>query len=166
MASLKYVHQFPKLDLVSHIQPITRSTLRMELTLTPEFQWNEKVHPHSEAFWILVEDVDSEREHPPPRVLPAEAEVLRGRAHHQVLCPGVRASPAPVLHPRLFRPVDHQRDRPPGQLPTPHPPGEESSANRAARPPASACVSPEKQTIRGSLLGDIYTVYSCSNSGK
>ena len=56
----KYVHQFPKLDLVSHIQPITRSTLRMELTLTPDFQWDEKVHSHSEAFWILVEDVDSE----------------------------------------------------------------------------------------------------------
>jgi len=56
----KYVHQFPKLDLVSHIQPITRSTLRMELTLTPDFQWDEKVHGHSEAFWILVEDVDSE----------------------------------------------------------------------------------------------------------
>ena len=34
----KFVHQFPKLDLVSHIQPITRSTLRMELTLTPDFQ--------------------------------------------------------------------------------------------------------------------------------
>ena len=56
----KYVHQFPKLDLVSHIQPITRSTLRMELTLTPDFQWDDKVHGHSEAFWILVEDVDSE----------------------------------------------------------------------------------------------------------
>ena len=56
----KYVHQFPKLDLVSHIQPITRSTLRMELTLTPDFQWDQKVHNHSEAFWILVEDVDSE----------------------------------------------------------------------------------------------------------
>ena len=56
----KYVHQFPKLDLVSHIQPITRSTLRMELTLTPDFQWDEKVHGHSEAFWVLVEDVDSE----------------------------------------------------------------------------------------------------------
>ena len=40
----KFVHQFPKLDLVSHIQPITRSTLRMELTLTPDFQWDEKVH--------------------------------------------------------------------------------------------------------------------------
>merc|ERR1719220_1084661 len=56
----KYVHQFPKLDLVSHIQPITRSTLRMELTLTPDFQWDEKLHKASEAFWILVEDVDSE----------------------------------------------------------------------------------------------------------
>merc|ERR1719509_350381 len=56
----KYVHQFPKLDLVSHIQPITRSTLRMELTLTPDFQWDEKVHKANEAFWILVEDVDSE----------------------------------------------------------------------------------------------------------
>jgi pre-mRNA-splicing helicase BRR2 len=32
----------------------------MELTLTPDFQWDDKVHGHSEAFWILVEDVDSE----------------------------------------------------------------------------------------------------------
>ncbi|KAK2163706.1 hypothetical protein LSH36_75g12085 [Paralvinella palmiformis] len=56
----KYVHQFPKLELSVHIQPITRSTLRVELTITPDFQWEEKVHGHSEAFWILVEDVDSE----------------------------------------------------------------------------------------------------------
>ena len=32
----------------------------MELTITPDFQWDEKVHGNSEAFWILVEDVDSE----------------------------------------------------------------------------------------------------------
>ncbi|XP_033632749.1 U5 small nuclear ribonucleoprotein 200 kDa helicase-like [Asterias rubens] len=56
----KYVHQFPKLELATHIQPITRSTLRVELTITPDFQWEEKVHGNSEAFWILVEDVDSE----------------------------------------------------------------------------------------------------------
>ncbi|XP_046658562.1 putative U5 small nuclear ribonucleoprotein 200 kDa helicase [Homalodisca vitripennis] len=56
----KYVHQFPKLDLSTHIQPITRSTLRVELTITPDFQWDEKIHGASEAFWILVEDVDSE----------------------------------------------------------------------------------------------------------
>ena len=56
----KYIHQFPKLDLSTHIQPITRSTLRVELTITPDFQWDEKIHGASEAFWILVEDVDSE----------------------------------------------------------------------------------------------------------
>ncbi|KAK9299813.1 hypothetical protein QLX08_007269 [Tetragonisca angustula] len=56
----KYIHQFPKLELSTHIQPITRSTLRVELTITPDFQWDEKVHGASEAFWILVEDVDSE----------------------------------------------------------------------------------------------------------
>lgn len=38
----------------------SRSTLRVELTITPDFQWDEKIHGHSEAFWILVEDVDSE----------------------------------------------------------------------------------------------------------
>ncbi|KAK3540085.1 hypothetical protein QTP70_025649, partial [Hemibagrus guttatus] len=56
----KYVHQFPKLDLAVHLQPITRSTLKVELTITPDFQWDEKIHGSSEAFWILVEDVDSE----------------------------------------------------------------------------------------------------------
>ncbi|GAB1286851.1 U5 small nuclear ribonucleoprotein 200 kDa helicase [Peromyscus eremicus] len=56
----KYVHLFPKLELSVHLQPITRSTLKVELTITPDFQWDEKVHGSSEAFWILVEDVDSE----------------------------------------------------------------------------------------------------------
>lgn len=56
----RYVHQFPKLELSAHIQPITRSMLRVELTIAPDFQWDEKVHGTSEAFWILVEDVDSE----------------------------------------------------------------------------------------------------------
>ncbi|XP_076060028.1 U5 small nuclear ribonucleoprotein l(3)72Ab [Oratosquilla oratoria] len=56
----KYIHQFPKLDLETHIQPITRQMLKVELTVTPDFKWDEKVHGRSEAFWILVEDVDAE----------------------------------------------------------------------------------------------------------
>lgn len=56
----KFIHQLPKLELSTHIQPITRSTLSVELTITPDFQWDEKIHGSSEAFWILVEDVDSE----------------------------------------------------------------------------------------------------------
>jgi len=56
----KLVHQFPKMELSVHVQPITRSTLRVELTITPDFQWDEKVHGNSQAFYIFVEDVDSE----------------------------------------------------------------------------------------------------------
>ncbi|GAA5834693.1 hypothetical protein JCM9279_007084 [Rhodotorula babjevae] len=56
----RLVHQFPKLELQAHVQPITRSLLRIELTITPDFQWDDKVHGGAEAFWILVEDVDGE----------------------------------------------------------------------------------------------------------
>ena len=47
------------------IQPLqhvflVRSTLSVELVITPDFQWDEKVHGNSEAMWIFVEDVDSE----------------------------------------------------------------------------------------------------------
>jgi len=45
----KYVHQLPKLELSVHVQPITRSTLRVELTITPDFQWDDKVHGQSEV---------------------------------------------------------------------------------------------------------------------
>ncbi|CAK9298582.1 unnamed protein product [Gordionus sp. m RMFG-2023] len=56
----KFSHCVPKLELATHIQPITRSTLRVELTITPDFIWDEKIHGNSEAFWIFVEDVDGE----------------------------------------------------------------------------------------------------------
>ena len=34
--------------------------MHVELTVMPDFQWDEKVHGNAEAFWIFVEDVDSE----------------------------------------------------------------------------------------------------------
>ena len=49
-----------KIVYCTHKFFIVRSTLSVELTITPDFQWDEKVHGTSEAFWILVEDVDSE----------------------------------------------------------------------------------------------------------
>ena len=48
----KYVHQFPKLELSVHVQPITRSTLRVELTISPDFQWDEKIHGSSEVNYM------------------------------------------------------------------------------------------------------------------
>ncbi|KAF8761911.1 Sec63 protein [Rhizoctonia solani] len=56
----RLVHSFPKLDLQAHVQPITRSLLRIDLTITPDFQWDERAHGTSQAFWIIVEDVDGE----------------------------------------------------------------------------------------------------------
>uniref|UniRef100_A0A914KQ90 RNA helicase n=3 Tax=Meloidogyne TaxID=189290 RepID=A0A914KQ90_MELIC len=56
----KFIRQIPKLDMTTLILPITRSTLRVELTITPDFQWDEKIHGSSEGFWIFVEDVNGE----------------------------------------------------------------------------------------------------------
>ncbi|KAG5559686.1 hypothetical protein RHGRI_009264 [Rhododendron griersonianum] len=56
----KFIHQFPKLNLAAHVQPITRTMLRVELTITPDFQWEDKVHGFVEPFWVIVEDNDRE----------------------------------------------------------------------------------------------------------
>jgi pre-mRNA-splicing helicase BRR2 len=46
--------------LQASVQPITRSLLRVDLTIIPDFRWDEKVHGGAESFTILVEDVDGE----------------------------------------------------------------------------------------------------------
>ena len=46
--------------LQAQVQPITRSLLRIDLTITPDFQWDEKIHGNAESFWLIVEDVDGE----------------------------------------------------------------------------------------------------------
>jgi pre-mRNA-splicing helicase BRR2 len=61
----KLVHslleRFPRLDVRAHVQPVTRSMLRVELTITPEFIWDDAYHGTAEQFWILVEDCDGEQ---------------------------------------------------------------------------------------------------------
>ncbi|TYI07384.1 hypothetical protein ES332_A10G223700v1 [Gossypium tomentosum] len=54
----RFIHQFPKLNLAAHVQPITRTILRVELTITPDFQWEDKVHGYVEPFWVIIEDND------------------------------------------------------------------------------------------------------------
>eukprot|EP00043_Microstomoeca_roanoka_P014404 m.142887 g.142887 ORF g.142887 m.142887 type:complete len:2149 (-) comp16005_c1_seq1:147-6593(-) len=56
----KYIHLLPKMDLSSYVQPITRTTLKIRLTLTADFPWDESVHGAQQSFWVFVEDVDSE----------------------------------------------------------------------------------------------------------
>ena len=45
----KYIHHIPKLELAVHVLPITRSTLKVELTITPDFQWDDKIHGMAEV---------------------------------------------------------------------------------------------------------------------
>jgi pre-mRNA-splicing helicase BRR2 len=39
----KYVHMFPKLELSANVQPITRALMKIDLTLTPDFQYDVTV---------------------------------------------------------------------------------------------------------------------------
>jgi len=54
------VSKFPRLDVHAQVQPMTRSMLRVELTITPKFEWDDEVHGLAESFWIIVEDCDGE----------------------------------------------------------------------------------------------------------
>ena len=56
----KMIHQIPRLELEAHILPISRSTLKIDLNITPDFQWDEKIHGICEPFLLFVEDGDSE----------------------------------------------------------------------------------------------------------
>ncbi|EKX54104.1 hypothetical protein GUITHDRAFT_160810 [Guillardia theta CCMP2712] len=69
----KLIHQFPKLDLSAHVQPITRNVMKVELIITPDFQWDDKVHGSAELFHVFVEDVDQET------ILHTELFILKGR---------------------------------------------------------------------------------------
>jgi pre-mRNA-splicing helicase BRR2 len=54
------VKKFPRLEVQAQVQPITRSMLRVELTIKPNFEWDEFLHGQAETFWIVVEDCDGE----------------------------------------------------------------------------------------------------------
>nr|KAJ3419799.1 activating signal cointegrator 1 complex subunit [Polyrhizophydium stewartii] len=50
------VKQFPMLQLEASIAPITRTVLRVTLTVLADFTWADRVHGMSEPWWIWVED--------------------------------------------------------------------------------------------------------------
>ncbi|XP_071491238.1 activating signal cointegrator 1 complex subunit 3-like [Diadema antillarum] len=52
--------QLPSILLEASIQPITRTVLRVRLTITPDFTWSDRVHgTASESWWIWVEDPEN-----------------------------------------------------------------------------------------------------------
>ncbi|KAH7416947.1 Sec63 Brl domain-containing protein [Cadophora sp. MPI-SDFR-AT-0126] len=54
------VSKFPRVEVQAQVQPMTRSMLRVELTITPNFEWDDEIHGTAESFWIIAEDCDGE----------------------------------------------------------------------------------------------------------
>uniref|UniRef100_A0A0K2UGB9 U5 small nuclear ribonucleoprotein 200 kDa helicase n=1 Tax=Lepeophtheirus salmonis TaxID=72036 RepID=A0A0K2UGB9_LEPSM len=53
-------HEVPLATLDAYLQPITRTVVRIRLTITPDFKWNDKIHGYvGESFWIWVEDPEN-----------------------------------------------------------------------------------------------------------
>ena len=56
----KLIHQFPKMNLSAQVQPITRSLLRIELTMVPDFEFDVIIHGYVQLFHVIVEDVNGD----------------------------------------------------------------------------------------------------------
>jgi len=53
----RYVSHFPHLELEAQVQPITRTVLRIRLTIYPSFRWEKRYHgAGSMRWWVWVED--------------------------------------------------------------------------------------------------------------
>ena len=56
----KLVHNLPRLHVDAEIRPLTCAVVRLHLSITPDFLFDKSLHGHSQWFWVIVEDSDSE----------------------------------------------------------------------------------------------------------
>ncbi|CAD6202628.1 unnamed protein product [Miscanthus lutarioriparius] len=56
----QYVGYFPYVNLSATVSPITRTVLKVDLHITPEFVWKDRYHGMSERWWIIVEDSEND----------------------------------------------------------------------------------------------------------
>ncbi|XP_059642764.1 DExH-box ATP-dependent RNA helicase DExH14 isoform X2 [Cornus florida] len=57
----QYLGFFPSIQLSATVSPITRTVLKVDLLITPDFLWKDRFHGAAQRWWILVED--SENDH-------------------------------------------------------------------------------------------------------
>ncbi|KAM7267618.1 hypothetical protein ACFE04_009784 [Oxalis oulophora] len=57
----QYLGYFPWINLSATVSPITRTVLKVDLLITPDFTWKDRFHGAVQRWWILVED--SENDH-------------------------------------------------------------------------------------------------------
>ncbi|KMS97778.1 hypothetical protein BVRB_5g123420 [Beta vulgaris subsp. vulgaris] len=57
----QYLALFPMVQLSATVSPITRTVLKVDLLISPDFIWKDRFHGAAQRWWILVED--SENDH-------------------------------------------------------------------------------------------------------
>ncbi|XP_020701426.1 DExH-box ATP-dependent RNA helicase DExH14 isoform X3 [Dendrobium catenatum] len=57
----QYLSYFPNIILSANVSPITRTVLKVDVLITPNFVWKDRFHGASERWWFSVED--SENDH-------------------------------------------------------------------------------------------------------
>ncbi|XP_067305469.1 activating signal cointegrator 1 complex subunit 3 [Pseudorasbora parva] len=79
------VHQIPAILMESSIQPITRTVLRVRLSITPDFRWNDQVHGSvGEPWWLWVEDPINDHIYHSEYFLLQKKQVLSGEPQQVV----------------------------------------------------------------------------------
>lgn len=57
----QYLSYFPNISLSAIVSPITRTVLKVDVLITPDFVWKDRFHGASQRWWFSVED--SENDH-------------------------------------------------------------------------------------------------------
>jgi activating signal cointegrator complex subunit 3 len=57
---LAFIRRLPYLEVEAVVRPITRQIIRLDLSITPAFEWSDKYHKGAEGFWVWIEDAESE----------------------------------------------------------------------------------------------------------
>jgi activating signal cointegrator complex subunit 3 len=76
---------FPSLLLAATIQPITRTVLRVRLLITPDFEWDDRIHGSAgEPWWLWIEDSENNAMYHSEYFLLQKKQVVLGEAQELV----------------------------------------------------------------------------------
>lgn len=56
----QYLGYFPWINLSAIVSPITRTVLKVDLLITPDFVWKDQFHGTAQRWWIFVEDTEND----------------------------------------------------------------------------------------------------------
>lgn len=56
----KLLKHLPKYRIEASVKPVSRSNLKIDMSIFPEFSWSDKYHGFNQRLWLLVEDVNQE----------------------------------------------------------------------------------------------------------